>query len=83
MGEYLRSSKVIIPNVAIHRDHREYRKYRKVPLAATLATFGISRLWVSLISGCRYSRGGGGGGVIRYFRGPKTMNQNGASSFPK
>ena len=28
-------------------------KYRKVPIVATLATFGISNLWGSLLSGCR------------------------------
>ena len=32
-------------------------KYWKVPMVATLVTFGISNLWGSNISGCRYSPG--------------------------
>ena len=31
--------------------------YRRVPIVATLVTFGISSLWGSPLSWCRYFRG--------------------------
>ena len=52
-------------------------KYCKVPMVATLVTFGISSLWGSNHSGCRYSWG------VVIFGDKKPQNKVGASSFPE